>query len=394
MSLPNLAAARLSVLAIFFIHGTVFSTWVSRIPAVQSSLALSPGRLGFALLGVAAGSIVSMPLAGWLIARFGSRPVTATASLWFCLALIPPAFAPSATALGLSLVLLGLGAGAMDVSMNAQGVVVERLAPKPMMSGFHAAFSVGGMAGAGAGGWIARAGVDVHRHFVFASVLFLAVIAVAIRGLVPAGAESRSSHRAFRLTPVIVGLGAIAFCFFLSEGAMADWSALYLARNLDAGPAEAAGGYALFSLAMAIGRIGGDSLRARFGSVVLVRNGSLLAASGLALALVAARTPWALAGFSLVGFGCSIIVPICFAAAGNLAESTGGALAAVVAAGYMGLFAGPPMIGMVADAVTLPRALFVVVGLLLVGAALSGMVKTPPVYGQVDHADRDAGRRQ
>jgi MFS family permease len=372
---PNVLAARISVFGIFFIHGAVFSTWVSRIPAVQGALALSTGRLGFALLGVAAGSIVSMPLAGWLIARFGSRPVTAIASLWFCLALIPPAFAPSAAALGFSLALLGLGAGAMDVSMNAQGVLVERLALKPMMSGFHAAFSIGGMAGAAAGGAIARAGIGIRGHFLSAAILYFILIVLAIRGLVPAGAEARSHHHGFRLTPVIVGLGAICFCIFLSEGAMADWSALYLAHDLHAGPGEAAAGYAVFSFAMAVGRLAGDMLRGRFGSVPLVRNGSLLAASGLAMALLASSAGWALAGFSLVGFGCSIIVPISFAAAGNLAESTGGALATVVAAGYIGLFAGPPLIGMVAEAVTLPRALFIVVGMLLSGVVLARVVE-------------------
>ena len=176
MPASNLTGARLSVLFIFLVHGLVFSTWVSRIPAVQSNLGLSSSRLGFALLGVAAGSIVSMPVAGWLVSRFGSRPVTAMSSLWFALALAPPAFANSAFTLGLALALLGLAAGAMDVSMNAQGVVVERLAQRPMMSGFHAAFSVGGMMGSGFGGLVAKMGIDVRHHFVWAAALYALLV--------------------------------------------------------------------------------------------------------------------------------------------------------------------------------------------------------------------------
>ncbi len=377
MPVSNLTGARLSVLLIFFVHGLVFSTWVSRIPAVQSNLGLSSGRLGFALLGVAAGSIVSMPVAGWLVSRFGSRLVTAMSSLWFALALAPPAFATSAFTLALALALLGLAAGAMDVSMNAQGVVVERLAQRPMMSGFHAAFSVGGMVGSGFGGLVAKLGVDVREHFVWAAALYVLLVAVAVRGLVPAAADTSHGRHGLRLTAAIAGLGALSFCFFLSEGAIADWSALYLSKSLGAGPALAAAGYALFSMAMALGRIAGDSLRSRFGAVFLVRLGSLSAAAGLAAALLFARTPLALAGFTMVGFGCSIIVPITFAAAGNLpGVSSGGALATVVAAGYFGLFAGPPLIGMAAEAISLRWALMIVVGLCLAGAALSGFVRT------------------
>jgi MFS family permease len=379
VSTPGLLAARISVLVIFFIHGAVFSTWVSRIPAVQSGLRLSTGVLGFALLGIAAGSMISMPLAGWLIARHGSRLVTAVSSLWFCLALAAPAAAHSAWTLGLTLSLLGLSAGAMDVAMNAQGAEVEHRARKPMMSGFHAMFSVGGMFGAAVGGGLAKAGISVAAHFLAASVVYLLIVLAVIPSLLPAGADGHSGRARFRLTPAILGLSAISFCFFLSEGAVADWSALYLAHSLGAGPAQAASGYAFFSAAMAAGRLLGDTLRSRFGAVSLVRNGSLLAASGLALALVVARTPTALFGFTLVGFGCSIIVPIAFAAAGRLSQSqTPSALPTVVASGYFGLFVGPPLIGMVAEAVTLRWALFLVVALCLAGAALAGAAAAPP----------------
>jgi MFS family permease len=372
VSTPALLRARISVLVIFFVHGAVFSTWVSRIPAVQSALRLSTGVLGFALLGIAAGSMISMPLAGWLIARHGSKLVTVVSSLWFGLALALPSAAQSAWTLGLALSLLGLSAGAMDVAMNAQGAEVEHRARKPMMSGFHAMFSIGGMFGAAAGGGLAKAGIPVAAHFLSASGICLLLVLAVIPGLLPAVPDGHSGRARFRLTPAIFGLSAISFCFFLSEGAVADWSALYLAHSLGAGPAQAASGYAFFSAAMAAGRLLGDTLRSRFGAVSLLRNGSVLAASGLALALVVARTPAALLGFTLVGFGCSIIVPIAFAAAGRLSQSlTPSALPTVVASGYFGLFVGPPLIGLVAEAVTLRWALFLVVALCLTGAILA-----------------------
>jgi MFS family permease len=367
-------------LVVFFVHGLVFSTWVSRIPAVQAALGVSTGELGFALLGVAVGSLISMPLAGWLISRYGSKPVTVVSSLCFCCALAPPALAGSAWELGGALAGLGLTAGAMDVAMNAQGVAVERLARKPVMSGFHAMFSLGGMAGSGIGGVVAKAGVQPPMHFTVAALVYLVLIVIVIRGLLPASTDASSERRPFRITPVIAGLGAICFCLFLSEGAIADWSALYLSRILGAGPVQAAAGYALFSGAMAVGRIAGDGLRARFGPVTLVRNGSLLAAGGLSIALVLPHVPIALAGFTLVGFGCSIIVPIAFAAGGNLEEAgAGSALAAVVAAGYFGLFVGPPAIGLAAEAITLRWALFIVVGLCLVAVLIARVVRRAAV---------------
>ena len=364
----------------FFIHGAVFSTWVSRIPAVQASLQLSTGILGLALLGIAAGSMISMPLAGWVIHHYGSRALTAISSLWLCLALILPSIATSGVTLGLALGVMGLAAGAMDVAMNAQGVLVERAAHKPVMSGFHAMFSIGGMAGSGLGGLVARAGVSVPIHFFISAMVYTAITLAVLRGLVPEPPAGPHGKQPFRITLVMLGLAAIAFCLFLSEGAMADWSALYLARNLGSGPAVAAAGYALFSAAMAIGRASGDFLRTRFGSVFLVRAGSFLAAAGLVLAVLLPHQLSALAGFTLVGFGCSIIVPIAFAAAGAGASSS---LAVVVAAGYFGLFVGPPMIGLAAEIVTLRWALLIVVGLLAIAALLASFTRVKSSAAQM-----------
>jgi hypothetical protein len=375
--LKHIQAARASVLAIFFLHGAVFATWISRIPAVKSAIGLSTGQLGVSLLGIAAGCIISMPLTGYVVSRFGSRSVTAMASLFFCVALIAPGFATSQWTLGAALCLLGLAAGGMDVGMNAHGVLVERSAGRPLMSGFHAMFSIGGMAGAALGGMVAGLGISPRAHFIGASVISLAVTLVAIPGLLPGSADAIEHGRSsLKLSWTLAGLGALTFCFFLSEGAIADWSALYLNTSTGATAGRAAAGYALFSAAMSIGRLSGDRLRHLFGAAALVRTGSITAAAGLALALAIPITAVSLLGFTIVGAGCCIVVPIVFAATGGLkGTGTGAALAFVTTSGYIGLFAGPPAIGFVAEAFTLRLALGIVVVLVGLGTVLAAAVR-------------------
>lgn len=371
VNVKTIQRARLALLVIFFLHGAVFATWVSRIPAVASELHLSPERLGLALLGTAVGCLISMPVSGYFIGRVGSRPVTTVATLGFCAALALPGLAHSQWTLGLTLCVLGLAAGAMDVSMNSHGVAVERLAKRPLMSGLHAFFSLGGMAGAAAGGF-AAARITPRTHFAVAAVIFAVISIPAILALLPGHVDviPEEHRRRLRVSTILAGLSALAFCFFLAEGAVADWSALYLHGFANLTASTSALGYALFSATMTIGRLGGDALRRRFAPDVLIKAGSVTAASGLALAL--ALPPAALVGFAIVGAGCSIVVPIVFAAAGTSSGSNSGpALALVTACGYLGLFAGPPAIGFAAGAFTLRVALWIVVALTVLGILLA-----------------------
>lgn len=369
----RITAARAAVLAIFFLHGSLFATWASRIPAVKIAIGLSSAQLGMSLLGIALGCLLSMPLTGRLISRYGSGPVAAGASVFFSLAIVLPGFAVSQWTLTAALCVLGCGAGAMDVAMNAHAVAVERAAGRHMMSSFHAFFSIGGMAGAGLGGVVAGAGMAPRSHFIATSIAALLVTVIATLGLLPGSADADSDGRVrLRLSSRLVALGLIAFCFFLAEGAIADWSALYLHNTAGAPIGRSAYGYALFSLAMAIGRLSGDRLRSHFPAAALVRTGSLTAAFGLALALALPHTAPALLGFAIVGAGCSIVVPIAFAAAGSLEDSSpGAALAFATTTGYLGLFAGPPSIGFVAEEFTLRVALILVVCIAAAGAVLA-----------------------
>ncbi len=357
--------ARLAVLAIFFLNGVGIATWVVRIPAVKEKLSLSAGLLGIALLGVAVGALASMTVAGWLIARFGSRPVVGTVALLFALALVPPSLAPNLPLLVLSLVLLGAANGALDVSMNAQAVAIEKEYGKPIMASFHASFSLGGLAGAGAGGLIASLGVGVGPHFFGIAALLALTVVVSRQAMLPAEVDAGGSGGGpsfARPTWALLGLGVISFCVLLGEGAIGDWSAVYLRNTLLTGPGFAAAGYAAFSLMMVAGRITGDRLTEYLGPVLLVRLGGAISAVGLGLSLAVGHPLVALAGFASAGAGFSIVFPLALSAAGRTKETAAGpALAAVSTLGYTGFLAGPPIIGFLAQLFGLGAALYVVV---------------------------------
>ena len=371
---PSLRLARASVAAIFFINGAATANWLVRIPAVQAKLGLSKGALGVALLGVAAGALLAMPRAGHLAARDGSRPVTRVAAAIFGVTLFLPALAPNTVALVLALVALGVGHGALDVAMNAQASTVERAYGRPIMSSFHALWSAGGLVGSAIGGLVAQHGVAPATHLVTTALIAGVLAVVVTGGMLPASADVDTGEAApARPRGILLTLGTMAFCVLLGEGAMADWSALYLRDVTGATPGAAAAGYAAFSLAMASGRFAGDALTLRFGAMPLVRGGGLLAALGLGLALIAGSSWAAIVGFGAVGAGFSVAFPLMLAKAGSLPGTTPGtAIATVSVFGYTGFLAGPPLIGFVSQATNLRGGLLVVVVSSLTVAALAG----------------------
>ena len=371
-----LRAARLAVLAVFFVNGLGFASFVVRIPAVQEKLSLGEGLLGLALLGVSVGSLPSMPLAGWLVSRFGSRPVVGISAVLLPLALPLIALAPSLPALVAAFVLVGASAGTLDVSMNSHASTVEKGYGKRIMSSFHAAFSFGGLAGAASGGLIAAAGIGLPAHFSGVAALSALAAVPIYWSLLPAGVDrGEAGAPAFaRPTRSLVGLGVISFCVLLGEGAMADWSAVYLRNSLETGPGLAAAGYAAFSLTMATGRLFGDKLAEAIGPGTLVRLGGTVAALGLAGGLLVATPAAALVGFAGMGLGLSVIFPIALGAAGHAEGGAGPAIAAVSTAGYFGFLVGPPTIGFIAEGTSLGAALFLVVVLSGIVAVLAGAV--------------------
>jgi predicted MFS family arabinose efflux permease len=385
-----LRAARIAISALFFINGFAFATWVSRIPGVQEALGLSAASLGAALAGIGAGSLMGMPMTGWLIPRYGSRPVVWTTTIASAATLLLPALASDAIVLGVALALFGASLGSMDVAMNAQGVELEQRYGSPIMSTFHALWSLGGMSGAGLGGMIAAAGAGVAIHFASVALALLVLTAVVLPRLIRAPPTPHATAGRLRVSRTLVTLSLLAVCIMVSEGAMADWTSVYLASELGAGPGLAAAGFAVFSGAMTAGRLGGDWMTSRIGRVKIVRIGAVLAACGLAAALVVETVPAALAGFLCVGAGLSVIIPLVFSAAGRLdSRSAGSGLAVVTTAGYFGFLAGPPVIGFAAEQISLPGALGLVVALAGAGALLAGSVSAS---AQAHDAERSEPR--
>jgi MFS family permease len=361
----------------FLVHGMVVATWVSRIPAIQSALRLSNGTLGLVLLGSALGSVVAIPFCGYLVTRFGSRAVTAWSTSAFCFSPIAIAFATDATTLFAALVLYGALAGTMDVAMNVQGVEVERVLGKPTMSRFHAMFSLGGMAGAALGGALAARAVSPLRHFVLAGAASFVLAVCFAPGMIESPPRMGEQKMALgRMPPALIAICAIAFCLLVSEGAMADWTAVYLRQTLNAGPGTAAAGYSVFSAAMATFRLLGDAITLRLGRARTVRTGSLVAGAGVLCAVAAPSVAWAMPGFALAGAGCSVVVPLAFGAGGRVKDvSPGAGVATVTGIGYVGFLVGPPAIGFTAQAFNLRIGLGIVVLMCGLASVLSRWIE-------------------
>ncbi|HXJ38253.1 MAG TPA: MFS transporter, partial [Bryobacteraceae bacterium] len=269
----RLRRAWITSAVIFLIHGLVVSQWAARIPAIQAKLNIGAGAFGTALMAAAVGSICSIPLCGWLVTKFGSARITLLGGVGFCAALIPLALATNATLLAAALFLYGGTAGTMDVAMNVQAVEVERAMGTRVMSRFHAVFSVGGMAGAAFGGLVAARGVRAEIHLLTAACVLTVLLAVSTSGMIPdhqSGDPAEPGHFSLRVPPALLAISAIAFCILASEGAVVDWSALFLGRTLKADPGTAALGFSVFSGAMATVRFMGDWISHRVGSAKTV----------------------------------------------------------------------------------------------------------------------------
>jgi len=356
---------RWAVLTMFFINGAIMANWVSRIPQIQANLAMSEGALGLVLLWLAVGVLLALSVAGGVIARFGSRTITVAGALLLAATLLPLGIMPHPLALSINLLFFGGAMSLMDVAMNAQGVDVERTLRRPVMSSFHAAFSIGGFVGAVMGGVMASLGIGPGGHFLITAICFSLITLLAAPALHPTEAADGpdQSEPVFRLPDrVIWPLGAVAFCAAIGEGAMADWSGVYLKTVVGTGAATAALGFAAFSLTMTGGRLIGDYLTTRFIPAQLVRVGGVIASSGVLLAILLPQVGPVLLGFGAVGAGLSIVVPLAFSVAGNVPGIQSGAgIAGVATIGYAGFLAGPPIIGLLAEITSLRAALIVVV---------------------------------
>ncbi|HEY1426034.1 MAG TPA: MFS transporter [Caulobacteraceae bacterium] len=364
----------------FFVIGLAAGAWAPLVPFAKERLSLSPGALGLILLSAGAGSVVAMPAAGALAARFGCRIVVVIAGIAIGLVFPLLVLAPSAPALAVALLLFGAALGSIDCVINIQAIAVERRAARPLMSGFHALYSLAGIVGAAlVSGMIGASATPLAAALVVAAAMLLATL-VARPGLLAERAAEPGPTFALPHESVVL-IGAFCFVVFLAEGSALDWSAVLLRTAHGAGAAQAGLAYAAFSATMTGGRLAGDRLVGRLGPVRTVGFGALLAAAGLAAAALAPSWVLAAAGYALVGAGCANIVPALFTLTGRQsAMPEASAVAAVSVLGYAGVLAGPAGIGLVANLTSLPAALLVVAGLLI--AVAIGAVRLRPAVAQ------------
>jgi fucose permease len=368
-------ASRAAISGFFFVNGIYFSSWVSRIPDVKGQVRLSESSLGLALLCMGLGTFLALPLVSLLISRLGSRAVT-TASAFACAVLLALAGrATSLPVLAATLMLFGASMGSMDVAMNAQASMLENHAGRSIMSSFHGVWSLGGLTGASVGGLFAARATWTFTHFLIVGAVMAAVAVAASVGLVREHGDAGHPPLGWPSRPVLA-IGLVAACAAIIEGGLADWSGLYMRETLGQSAGVATTGYAAFSLAMMVGRFAGDWLIDRFGALALLRGGSALTGTAIAVALLVPAVRVTVPALALAGLGISAVFPIAFSAAGNLkATLPGPAIAAVATMAYGGSMMGPPFIGFAAEATSLPVAL----GLLVLASAtiviLAGRLK-------------------
>lgn len=371
MTLLSFVAARgqqHATRAAFFLPGFATAAWAPLVPFAKNRTGLDEGSLGLVLLCLGAGSLLAMPIAGMLAARHGCRAVM-IATLVMVIATLPLlAIAPSPLTLGLVLFVFGAGVGACDCVMNMQAIMVERDSGRPMMSGFHAFYSIGGAVGAGAMTALLALHLPPWLVCLLASAVMAALLAISLPYW---RTDKAPSDAPMFAVPhgVVLAIGVLCFVAFLAEGSVLDWSAVFLHEVQQVEPSRAGLGYLAFAIAMTVTRLVGDGVVARLGRHRSILIGSLVAASGFALSTFATWMPLALCGYALVGLGCANIVPALFSMAGNqkvMPESL--AIPAITTLGYAGVLAGPALIGFVAQASSLVFAFSAVaVTLVLVG---------------------------
>ena len=346
---------RLAVALFFFTNGFQYANWVARLPEVEKLYNISHATLGTLLLCSAAGAITAMPFAGYLTVLFGSRRITIFTGATMASLLIMIPLLSNLWYIGALFFLFGVLSGSEDVAMNGQAVYVERMYQKPILSSFHGIWSVGTALGAGCGALMAKFEVALFNHFIVVSIFCLALILWASFNLISDEVSkiemNTEGGTTFRLpTKAIVPIGLIAFCGMTGEGSIADWSALYMNKEIGQSEAFSALTFGAFATAMTIGRIFGDYFTGKYGKRNMLIFNSLAAIGGLSLALLTAIPFIVLLGFFIVGLSLATIVPIVYSTAGNtegVAPSVGIAMATTI--GYAGFFVGPPVIGYIAD---------------------------------------------
>lgn len=359
-----------SVGLLFFFLNVCFGSWLSRLPEVQRSLALSESSLGLILLGMPLGAMLSTTLSRYLLAKLQPGRLGLLSILAFVGAMVGPPLAQTGWSLGMFLFIAGLVDGLVNVSINTSASSVESHWSVKVMSSCHGMFSLGGFVGALIGGLSANFGLPLYIQMGMIFILALLVLGSRFKSLWYLPSNVSQERQPMRWPSLqLVAFMLIGICIMIGEGAISDWSAIYLSKSLHANPFLAALGFAGFSAAMAVGRFGGDRIRELFPPRKILRNGTLVAVAGLLIAVSFPYPGAAILGFTMAGLGYATGVPILFLEAGNLTpQNPGIGIAAVANAGLIGFLGAPPAIGFIAEHLGLPTAMFIVAMLALAAA--------------------------
>lgn len=368
----SLVASRWAVSGYFALSGILFANWVSRIPDVKAGLGISEAQLGFALLAGPVGLMLALPFSGAIVSRLGSRTTTFVAAAAFAVLNALPAFAPNVWLMALVFAITGAAHATTDIAMNAQAILVQQRFSRSIMTTFHAMWSLGALFGALTGGVAIGAGLPPHTHLAIVAAVGVVAALGLSRWLMPDAGKHTTGPALALPGPALLGIGLVGVGSSIAEGAAGDWSTLFMQTELLANPALAPWGYAGFAAAMAVGRLSGDRLNDRFGPVAMLRVAGALVLGGTLVAITSSVWWAGVIGFSLVGLGASVVIPLVFAAAGRTRpDDPSMALAAVATMGYGGFLLGAPIIGSVAEALSLRWALLLVAfaGLLIASLA-------------------------
>ncbi|HTN06350.1 MFS transporter [Agriterribacter sp.] len=363
--------ARIAVSALFFSAGLCFSSWASRIPAIQQKLQLSEAGLGMVLLSLPMGLMLSLPVSGFVVARYGSRRTVVIACLLYAFLLPFLGVVSFVWQLVMVLFLFGFAGNLLNISMNTQAVNVEDEYGRSIMASFHGVWSVAGFSGAAIGMLMLSFSASPFLHFCIITALVWSIVFVAYKYLQVKDIHSGSNTPVFaKPDSTLLKLGLIAFCCMVCEGTMFDWSGIYFIKEVQAPQSLTTLGYVAFMTTMAGGRFAGDWLSVKLGKKNMIRISGLLIAGGLMLAVALPYIVPATIGFLITGMGVSSVVPLVYSAAGRSGKiASGVALAAVSTIGYLGFLFGPPAIGLIAQALSL-RWSFTLIAFLGLGTTL------------------------
>ena len=342
---------RVAVSALFFLSGLCFSSWASRIPDIKVKLGLSEGQLGGLLLGMPIGSLIALPLVGWLVDKFGSRSIVIIAAILYPLVLPLIGLAPTFWVLACILIFFGMSGNLLNISMNTQAIGVETMYGKTIMASFHGLWSLAGFTGGAIGAFMINWKLSPFMHFCLITLLSWGIIAFAYRfTITQQGRKSTGGLVLRKPDPLILRAGLIALCGMMCEGCMFDWSGVYFQNVVQAEKALVTAGYIAFMSTMALGRFISDYFTDRLGTARMLQISSLLITAGLVLSIVLPYLVPAIAGFLLVGLGVSSVIPLTYSVAGKANTlSPGIAIALVSSIGYFGFLFGPPLIGFIAE---------------------------------------------